>query len=150
MFDADVDQGVAALVDDGVVEFLQNIKAFDYLAEDGSFPVQVVCVVAEGDDELGAGEAGIGVGRVRDGGHADGATLEVFEFGVEEGWEGLFGGVAGEEAPDGLSAIGIGGQGTKRVAGLEGEGLLDGVDGREVVVFDLAEFEEAVGGTVSM
>lgn len=33
---------------------------------------------------------------------------------------------------------------------MEGEGLLYGVDGREVVVFDLAEFEEAVGGMVSV
>lgn len=91
---------MAALVDDGVVDFLEDVEAFDYFAEDGGFAVEVVGVVAEGYDELGAGEAGVRVGRVGHCGHADGAALEVFEFGVEESWEGLFGGVTGEEAPD--------------------------------------------------
>jgi hypothetical protein len=36
------------------------------------------------------------------------------------------------------------GQRAEGITGLEGEVLLDGVDGREVVVFDLAELEETI------
>lgn len=36
------------------------------------------------------------------------------------------------------------GERTEGIAGLEGEGLLDGMDWGEVVVFDFAELEEAV------
>jgi hypothetical protein len=42
------------------------------------------------------------------------------------------------------AAIGFFGKGTQRIAGLEGEVLLDGMDGREVVVFDLTKLQEAI------
>jgi hypothetical protein len=62
---------------------------------------------------------------------------------VEERGEGLLGRVAREEAPDRGAAVGLGSHGPEGVAGLEGEGFLDGVDRGEVVVFELAELEEA-------
>ena len=83
-----------------------------------------------------------GVGR---GGHADGAAFGVFELGVEFWVKGFQGGLRrGQEAPDGGTAITGAGAGPDRVAGLEGEVGLDGVDWGEVVVLDLAELEEAV------
>lgn len=62
---------------------------------------------------------------------------------MEEGGEGLFGRVAGDEAPYRRAAIGLCGQRAEGVARLEGEGFLDRVDGGVVVVFDLAQLEEA-------
>lgn len=55
--------------------------------------------------------------------------------------ERLFGGV--EETPDRGTAIGVRGEGTEGVTGLEREVLLYGVYGGEVVVFYFAELEKA-------
>jgi hypothetical protein len=48
-----------------------------------------------------------------------------------------------QKSPNGRAAIGIGGERTKRIAGLEREVLLYGMYGGEVVVFCFAELEEA-------
>lgn len=62
---------------------------------------------------------------------------------VEEGREGLFGRLAREMAPDGRAAIGLLGERSQGIAGLERKVLLDGMDWGEVVVFDLAQLEKA-------
>ena len=57
------------------------------------------------------------------------------------------------DAPDGEAAIAVLGTRSDRIAGLEREILLHIVDGREIVVFDLAKLQEAgrtVSETVSM
>lgn len=48
-----------------------------------------------------------------------------------------------DHAPYRGAAIAVFGEGAERVAGLEGEVLLYAVDRREVVVFDLAQLQEA-------
>lgn len=48
-----------------------------------------------------------------------------------------------DHAPYRGAAIAIFGEGAERVTGLEGEVLLYAVDRREVVVFDLAQLQEA-------
>jgi hypothetical protein len=58
-----------------------------------------------------------------------------------------------DDAPDGEAAIAVLGTRSDRIAGLEREILLYIVDGREIVVFDLAKLQEAVrtvSETVSM
>ena len=48
-----------------------------------------------------------------------------------------------QKSPNGRAAIGIGRERTERIAGLEREVLLYGMDGGEVVVFCFAELEKA-------
>ena len=63
---------------------------------------------------------------------------------MEEGRERALRRLARDAAPDRGAAIGVLGERTEGVAGLEGEVFLDGVDGGEVIVLDLAELEKAV------
>ena len=49
-----------------------------------------------------------------------------------------------EHAPDGAPATALGGVRTERVTGLEGEVLLDAVNGRKVVVLDFAKLQKAI------
>lgn len=52
-------------------------------------------------------------------------------------------------APNRGTAIGVFGERTEGIACLEGEVLLDRVDGREVVVLDFAELQEAISSVSS-
>ena len=137
VLDADVDQGVALLVGDGGVDLLEDVEALDDLGEDRGAAVEVVGVVAQGHDELAAGQAHLGVGRVRRRGHGDGAALGVLQLRVQGRGECLLGGAA-EDPPDGRAAIGRRRCRAQRIAGLERKVLLDGMDGGEVVIFDFA------------
>jgi tRNA U55 pseudouridine synthase TruB len=58
-------------------------------------------------------------------------------------WKGALRGAI-QQAPDRRSAIALGGVRAKRVSGLEGEVLLDIVDGRKIVILDFAQLEEAM------
>jgi hypothetical protein len=57
---------------------------------------------------------------------------------------GTIGPRAAEQAPDGGAAVAILGFGANGVTSLEREVLLHRVNGREVVIFGLAELEEAI------
>jgi hypothetical protein len=68
----------------------------------------------------------------------------MFELWVKVRYKGFFCWIrGGKKAPDRGATIRVGGERTERIAGLEREVLLDGVDGGEVVVFCFAELEEA-------
>lgn len=73
----------------------------------------------------------------------------MLQFGMKIRGEGSFGRPI-EDTPYRRSAIASCCERAKGVACLEGEVLLYAVDGREVVIFDFAELEEAKGVLVTM
>lgn len=66
----------------------------------------------------------------------------MFQFRMEESRECASWSVAGDVAPDGSAAIGLFCKWSERIASLEREILLNGVDGSKVIVFCLTQFEE--------
>lgn len=141
---ADVLERLALVVDVGRVDLFERVEALDDGAKDGRLGVEEVDVGGEGDDELAAGQTLVGVVWVGGRGHADGAHAAVLQPGTELGHKRLAGGVGGvEQPPDGAAAITVGGVGAEGVARLEGEVWLDAVHGGKVVVFCLAELDEA-------
>jgi hypothetical protein len=97
MLDADVDQRMATIINDCIVDLLKHVETLDNFAEDGSLSIQIVGFVTQCDNELRPREPLIGV--------CDGASLEVLKLWMEEGWKCLVGWVAGYQAPDGAAAV---------------------------------------------
>jgi hypothetical protein len=143
VLNADVNQRISILVGDGTVDGLDGIETLDDFAKNGSLTIEIVCIVAQGDEKLACSETDIGVGRVWRSGHGHGASFDMLQLGVEGCGKVLLGGAI-EKAPDRRAAIGRGRVGTERIAGLEREILLNRVDGGEVVILELAEFEETI------
>ena len=68
----------------------------------------------------------------------------MLKFGVKVRYESLARRIRyGQKAPYRGAAVRVWGERSKRVASLEGEVLLYGMNGREVVVFNFAQLEEA-------
>jgi hypothetical protein len=66
----------------------------------------------------------------------------MFQLRVKKSSKGPVGRIVGEQAPYRGATVGLGSHGAKRVASLEGEGLLDGMNWGKIVVFDFAKLEK--------
>jgi hypothetical protein len=91
----DIDEGIALVVDDRLVDLFQSIKSFHNLAKYSSFSVQEIRILAQCDDELGSRHARVWVGLQWCCRHADRPSLKVFQLRVKEGGKRSLGRVAG-------------------------------------------------------
>ena len=142
MSNADVPQRLTVVIAEGAIDLLQDVEALDDVAEDGGLAVEMLGPVTERDDELTGRDALVRIDGAGCGGHTDGAPLGMGELRIDLGCEDLPAWPV-DDAPDGRSAVAGGRPRSDRIARLEREAGLDIVDGREVVVLDLTELEEA-------
>lgn len=145
MQNSDVLQWSSSVIDKGSIDFLERVKSFNDLSEDGCFAIEEIEILAKCDDELTAGKSLIRVGwrLCRCQTHCASFCMLLlsrdFRFECHPVWNRWLLASAIGQGPDRGSSIAIFRFGAYRVASLEGEIGLHVVYGRVVVVLYFAK-----------